>query len=68
MKILPYIKVELKDGVINIFPENDIRQARANWGTMRSLINNAVLGVNEDFLKYWKLRVSVIALQLKAII
>lgn len=51
VKILPYIKVELKDGVINIFPENDIRQAKANWGTMRSLVNNAVLGVNEDFLK-----------------
>ena len=51
VKILPYIKVELKDSVINISSENDIRQAKANWGTMRSLVNNAVIGVNEAFSK-----------------
>lgn len=51
IKILPYIKAELKDGTLSFSIDNDSRQAIANWGTMRALANNAVSGVNEGFSK-----------------
>lgn len=50
------IMVEQKDGTIAVSPLNDSREARAMWGTSRSLINNIVIGVNEGFKKDLELR------------
>ncbi|MEE8131687.1 MAG: 50S ribosomal protein L6, partial [Candidatus Paceibacterota bacterium] len=46
-----YIKIEIKDNQIFFTPQNTSKQARANWGTVRSLVQNAVLGVSEGFTK-----------------
>lgn len=51
LKILPYMKLEFKDGVISVKTENDSRVAKTNWGTMRSLIQNAIIGVENGFSK-----------------
>lgn len=51
LKVLPYIKAEIKDKSLVFFPENNSKQARANWGTIRSLANNAVAGLTAGFSK-----------------
>jgi len=51
LKILPQVKVELNDGKIIFSPDNKSKSSWANWGTMRALVNNAVLGVKEGFSK-----------------
>ncbi len=51
LKILPYTKFELKDDMVSVSIENDSRVAKTNWGTMRSLIQNAIIGVEEGFSK-----------------
>mgnify|MGYP001560139575 CR=1 FL=1 len=51
LKILPHMKLELKDGMISVNIDNDSRIARTNWGTMRSLIQNAIIGIEEGFSK-----------------
>ena len=51
LKILPYIKTEIKDKSIFFTPENNSKQARANWGTIRSLAHNAIIGLTEGFGK-----------------
>src|SRR3990167_5151704 len=51
LKILPFVKLELKDGVISVNIENNSRVAGTNWGTMRSLIQNAIIGVENGFSK-----------------
>ena len=51
LKILPFIKIEIKDGVLSFAPKNDSKQARSNWGTMRALANNTVNGLIKDFEK-----------------
>ncbi len=55
LPILPYIKAEIKSGAegseLVFSKENDLKQARANWGTMASLAKNAVQGVSQGFSK-----------------
>ncbi len=51
LKVLPYLEAKLQDQEITVKPVNNIRQARANWGTMVSLIKNAIAGVSEGFSK-----------------
>ncbi len=51
IKIPPYIKTEIKDNIISFIPENDSKQARANWGTIGSLANSAIIGVSHGFSK-----------------
>ncbi len=51
VKILPYVAVELKDGQVTLKLEKDIKQGRANLGTMAALVKNAVAGVNAVFSK-----------------
>ena len=51
LKILSYIKTELKDKMIFFSPENNSKQARANWGTIRSLAANAIIGLTDGFTK-----------------
>jgi large subunit ribosomal protein L6 len=51
VKVLPFIKPELKDKTIVFGIQDNFKQAKANWGTMRSLAQNAVAGVSEGFSK-----------------
>jgi large subunit ribosomal protein L6 len=51
IKILPFIKTEFKDKTVLFNPENDSKQAMANWGTLRALVNNAVSGITSGFQK-----------------
>ncbi len=51
LKILPFIKTEIEDKTIVFSPENNSKQARANWGTIRSLSANAIVGLTEGFEK-----------------
>lgn len=46
-----FIKAEIKDSKIFFNKENDLKQTRANWGTTRSLAQNAVTGVKGGFEK-----------------
>ncbi len=49
--ILRGVKVEISGGQIIFMPNNDKKQTMANWGTLRALVQNAVNGANEDFVK-----------------
>lgn len=49
LKILPYIKAEIKDKSVFFTPENNLRQTQANWGTIRSLAYNVIIGLTEGF-------------------
>lgn len=51
LPVLPHTKIELKDNQILVTAEDDEKQARSNWGTMRALAQNAVTGVNSGFTK-----------------
>lgn len=51
LKTLPFIKTDLSDKEISFSTDSDFKQARANWGTMRALSDNAVLGVSRGFSK-----------------
>ena len=43
------VKVDLADGVITVKPVDDSNRSRAMWGTVRSLIDNVVVGVSRGF-------------------
>lgn len=45
------VKVELKDKVITVNPIDESKEARAQWGTARTLINNMIVGVTKGFTK-----------------
>ena len=45
------IDVEITDDQVKLTPKNDEQQTRNNWGTLRSLISNAVEGLTEGFQK-----------------
>lgn len=49
--INPSIKVELKDGQLEVNRPSDEREHRALHGLYRSLINNMVIGVSEGYKK-----------------
>ncbi|MEK9154920.1 MAG: 50S ribosomal protein L6 [Patescibacteria group bacterium] len=51
VKILPYIKFEIKDNSLSFEIEKDFKQSRSNWGTTRALAQNAIIGVKEGFSK-----------------
>ena len=51
LKILPFIKTEIKDRKLSFSPLKDSKQARSNWGTIRALANNAINGLAQDFEK-----------------
>jgi large subunit ribosomal protein L6 len=51
LSLLKGISVSVKEGKIIIMPLNAAKQTRSNWGTMRALIQNAVLGATADFTK-----------------
>ena len=49
--ITPAVNVALADGVVTVSPKDDSREARAQHGLMRALINNMVTGVTKGFEK-----------------
>ena len=55
LRILNNINIEVKDDDINFSPRNNSKQVMANWGTMRALVNNAIIGVDRGFEKVLKI-------------
>jgi len=51
IKSLPHIKTEIKERIIFFTAENNLKQARANLGTIRALASNAIIGLTEGFSK-----------------
>ncbi len=51
LKIPPFIKIDIKDKTIIFTPENDLKQTISNWGTIRALSNNAIIGLTQGFEK-----------------
>lgn len=51
VKLLEYVSAEIKDKTIRLTIGANHKQARANWGTMGSLLQNAVKGVSEGFTR-----------------
>ena len=45
------IELSVADNVATLKPVRDTRQAKALWGTMRSNLNNMVVGVTEGFTR-----------------
>lgn len=50
-EIMPNIKVNVKEGVVEVLRENDRKQTKAFHGLMRAKINNMVIGVTQGFTK-----------------
>lgn len=48
---LPEVRVTVAHPLVVVERERDSLEGRANWGTMRALIQNAVAGVHEGFKK-----------------
>ncbi|MCK5395243.1 MAG: 50S ribosomal protein L6 [Gammaproteobacteria bacterium] len=49
------VSVKQEDGVLNFSPNDDSKGTMAMAGTMRSLVNNMVVGVTEGFTKQLQL-------------
>ncbi len=48
---LSNLDVEVKDKEVIVTPRNETKQTVSNWGTMRALIQNAVVGTTEGYAK-----------------
>jgi large subunit ribosomal protein L6 len=51
VRIHPLISVDHKDNHLLVSPKDESKEARALWGTFRSLINNMVTGVSTGFTR-----------------
>ncbi|MCL4405154.1 MAG: 50S ribosomal protein L6 [Patescibacteria group bacterium] len=51
MKVLKGITLKIDGNTLSVVPDNESKQIRSNWGTMRALIQNAVTGAKTDFGK-----------------
>lgn len=51
VRILPFVNVAIVETTINVTTEKSMKQARANVGTMWSIIRNAIEGVSDGFKK-----------------
>jgi large subunit ribosomal protein L6 len=51
MTIPAFVDVEVKDAKVSVSRKSDERQAKANQGLARSLINNMITGVTKGFTK-----------------
>jgi large subunit ribosomal protein L6 len=45
------VLVEVKEGQVWVKPKDQSKRARSMWGTVRSLVDNAVVGVSKGFTK-----------------
>lgn len=51
LKILPYVKAEISEEKLIFSIDSDLKQAKANWGTMRALAQNVITGLDKGFFK-----------------
>ena len=51
VSILENVKVVIENDSVIVTPNNMKKRTRQMWGTMRALINNAVIGANSGFTK-----------------
>ena len=51
MEILNSVDVKINDNNITVENKDNTLKGKANWGTMRALINNMVIGVTTGFTK-----------------
>jgi large subunit ribosomal protein L6 len=51
LPVLAWINVSMEGTQLTLGTDKNIKQATANWGTMRALIQNAIIGVTEGFKK-----------------
>jgi large subunit ribosomal protein L6 len=51
IKSLPNLRIEIEGDKITVRPESSEKQAMANWGSMASLLKNAISGVEKEFSK-----------------
>ena len=49
--ITPAVDVKVEDGTLTVHPKDESKEARAQHGLMRALINNMVVGVTQGFEK-----------------
>lgn len=49
--LLSLVEVSVEDGTVIVKPNGESKRARSMWGTTRSLVNNAIIGVTEGFTK-----------------
>ncbi len=49
--ITPAVTVKIQDNVLGVSPKDESREARAQHGLMRALVNNMVIGVTTGFEK-----------------
>lgn len=49
--ILPGVTAKHENNILNFSLIQDYKQARSNWGTLRALVNNAILGLTKEFEK-----------------
>ena len=54
--ILSGIKAVIENNNLIFKPENNNKQTRSNWGTIRSLSNNAVIGLTSGFEKVLEIK------------
>ncbi len=45
------IEINYKDNIITLVPKNQERTTRALWGLNRTLVQNMIIGVTEEFKK-----------------
>ncbi len=51
VNILPFIEAKIENGTLAFSLKEENIQAKANWGTIRAISQNAVIGVSEGFKK-----------------
>ena len=49
MTVVDDVEISREDASLVVKPRNDSKRARTMWGTMRSLVQNIVTGVDEGF-------------------
>ncbi len=50
------VTVSHQDGKVTVAPRGDSKRALTMWGTVRSLVNNAVIGASEGFSRQLEIR------------
>ena len=56
LRLLPHVEAKIEGEVLSFAVTEKSLQARANWGTMRALAQNALTGVSEGYKKILELR------------
>jgi large subunit ribosomal protein L6 len=50
------VSVSQEDGKVIVVPRDNSKRAQTMWGTMRSLVNNAIVGASEGFTRRLEIR------------